>query len=611
MQLQQDCVFHKFNTALPRLAQVVPSWLIALLVLVSPAFALQSVTLAWDPSPEPGIAAYRLKYGTSSGSYTQTIEVGGATSATIPNLSEGNTYFFVVTAVDSSSGESVPSNEVSFSIQAPNLPPTVTMTSPANGGSAIAPAIITLAATASDSDGTVVRVEFYSGATKVGEDSTSPYSYESTLGSPGTYSFTARAFDNQGASAQSAAVSFTANEPPPVEVRNPEIASVTFSPTSGVSLSVSGTAGRSQSVYFSNDMKVWTLLTTATPNSSGTATVTDSAAASLNQRFYRITDGTLSTDAVGFSKLRIAGRAGWQTSAFSYLGVSMVNPTSYQGTVTSKGARSIVDAQADWTDGEFNGSNGEFYLEITSGSWAGLTTDILATNATTKTLTTDDDLSSLLSGGEQFKIRKHRTIGDVFGKNNTVNLKGGTSASASDEVRVFNPVTQSFLVYYYNTTNGGWRTSTNAIPDASNTKLYVDQGVAINRKTAGDLTLVVTGAVKTGQTVVPIGTNSNLCANMYPTGSMTLGNSGLYTSSPTNGLAGSSKLSSADEVQIWNGSAFRRFYYKNSGSGGIGWRESTSAKADASATAIPPGSSVYIIRKKGRAPFNWKMKQPF
>jgi hypothetical protein len=600
-------VFYKFNIASPRWLRILLCSLFALLVGGLPAFALQSVTLAWDPSPEPNLAGYRLKYGTSSGSYTQTLEIGNTTTATVPNLSEGGTYFFVVTAVNSSSLESIPSNEVSFTIAA-NQPPAITMTSPGTGASAITPAIITLAATANDSDGTVVRVEFYSGTTKVGEDGSSPFSYDCTVASPGTYSFTARAFDDEGASAQSSPVTLTATQPP-VEASKPEIASVTYSAAGGAQLTVTGTPGQSQSVFVSSDLKTWTLLASVV-NSTGTLSVNDPSAANLNQRFYRVTDATSTSDTVGFTKLRIAGRTGRQTAAYSYLGINLVNPTSYQGTVSSKAPQSIVDAQADWTDDQFNGANGEFYLEIVSGPMAGLTTDILATNGATKTLTTDDDLSSMLSGGEQFKIRKHRTMGDVFGKNNEAKIKAGTTVSLSDEVRLFNPVTQSFLVHYYNTDVSGWRSSTDATTDTSDTKLYADQGVSICRKATGDVTLVVTGAVKTGQTIVPIGVNSNLCANLYPAGMMTLGNSGLYTGNTTTGLAGAAKLSNADEVQIWNGSTFRRYFYKT-GTGGIGWRDSANLKADASGTQIPAGSAVYVVRKKGRAAFNWKMRQPF
>jgi hypothetical protein len=96
---------------------------------------------------------------------------------------------------------------------------------------------------------------------------------------------------------------------------------------------------------------------------------------------------------------------------------------------------------------------------------------------------------------------------------------------------------------------------------------------------------------------------------MYPAGTLTLGNSGLYTGNNTSGLVGAGKASNADEVQIWNGSTLRRYFYKT-GSGGNGWRLSSNLKSDASSTQIRNGSSIYVIRKNGRPAFNWKIQQP-
>jgi len=81
--------------------------------------------------------------------------------------------------------------------------PTVSMTSPANGASFVAPTSITFTATASDSDGTIQRVEFYVGATLVGTDTTSPYSatWPAVIGA---YSVSAVATDNSGSSTVSA-----------------------------------------------------------------------------------------------------------------------------------------------------------------------------------------------------------------------------------------------------------------------------------------------------------------------------------------------------------------------------------------------------------------------
>jgi Fibronectin type III domain len=92
---------------------------VALAELLSMAHAVPSVTLAWDANAEPDVAGYKLHYGTSSGAYTQIIDVGNATTVTVPNLPAGNTYYFVVTAYNLDGIESLPSNEASCTQQLP------------------------------------------------------------------------------------------------------------------------------------------------------------------------------------------------------------------------------------------------------------------------------------------------------------------------------------------------------------------------------------------------------------------------------------------------------------------------------------------------------------
>ena len=92
-----------------------------------------------------------------------------------------------------------------------NQPPTVSLTAPANNASYAAPATITLQASAADSDGTVSKVEFFSGATKLGEASQAPYSFTWSSVAAGTYSITARATDNAAGATTSSAVAVVVN----------------------------------------------------------------------------------------------------------------------------------------------------------------------------------------------------------------------------------------------------------------------------------------------------------------------------------------------------------------------------------------------------------------
>ncbi|MBI5716181.1 MAG: Ig-like domain-containing protein [Burkholderiales bacterium] len=88
-----------------------------------------------------------------------------------------------------------------------NQAPSVTIDSPAANASFAAGEPIRIAATAADSDGTVTRVEFYNGTTKIGEDATAPYELVWTDAPTGALSITAVAFDSGGNGGVQSAVS--------------------------------------------------------------------------------------------------------------------------------------------------------------------------------------------------------------------------------------------------------------------------------------------------------------------------------------------------------------------------------------------------------------------
>ena len=98
--------------------QVARFSLIIFIIFAIPGLAIAgSATLHWQPNTESDLAGYRIYYGTSSRSYGPYISVGkNTTSYTLNNLTEGQTYYFAVTAVDTSGNESAYSQEVSKTI---------------------------------------------------------------------------------------------------------------------------------------------------------------------------------------------------------------------------------------------------------------------------------------------------------------------------------------------------------------------------------------------------------------------------------------------------------------------------------------------------------------
>ncbi|HET8644096.1 MAG TPA: Ig-like domain-containing protein, partial [Vicinamibacteria bacterium] len=91
-----------------------------------------------------------------------------------------------------------------------NTPPSVSITAPAPNASFAAGANITISANASDPGGSVTQVQFRQGTTAIGSpDTTAPYSVTWSNVAAGSYSLTAVATDNQGASTTSSAVNIT------------------------------------------------------------------------------------------------------------------------------------------------------------------------------------------------------------------------------------------------------------------------------------------------------------------------------------------------------------------------------------------------------------------
>lgn len=110
----------------------------------------------------------------------------------------------------------------------PNQPPAVSISSPTKNSAFISPATIIIDAVASDPDGTIAKVEFFNGQSKLGEKTTAPYSFTWKEVPEGSYLITAAAVDNMNARTVSSSVTVvvekaapTVNQLPVVTIKNP------------------------------------------------------------------------------------------------------------------------------------------------------------------------------------------------------------------------------------------------------------------------------------------------------------------------------------------------------------------------------------------------------
>jgi uncharacterized protein (DUF1800 family) len=95
-----------------------------------------------------------------------------------------------------------------------NLPPSVAILTPANNATITQGTSVSLTADAKDPDGSIARVEYWTGSTLLGTSTGKPYDLAYRPTATGNVSIVAKAFDNAGASAASAAVTLIVVAPP-------------------------------------------------------------------------------------------------------------------------------------------------------------------------------------------------------------------------------------------------------------------------------------------------------------------------------------------------------------------------------------------------------------
>ena len=180
--------------------------------------------LTWNT--KPASTSPQVTWQVAPSNQASTIPV---TSFIAPALANGGVLSFrIFSNGTNSTGPTSSGETVSYGARensAANVPqllvsyvrsaPSVSLTSPEDGSALDAPASVTLAANASDSDGAISQVEFYSGATRVGQLFAPPYTMALSNLTAGNFSFRAVATDNSGLSATSGVVTMSVHLPEP------------------------------------------------------------------------------------------------------------------------------------------------------------------------------------------------------------------------------------------------------------------------------------------------------------------------------------------------------------------------------------------------------------
>ena len=207
-----------------------------LAALSTSAQTTQSVTLAWNPSQDTNVAGYFVYYGPASQTYTNKVNAGNATAATITGLVQGTTYYFSVTAYNAFGMESDFSNEASYTVPVP-LP--------------------------------MMRIQLVSNFTVIGNV---------TVGDGGTIDIADTTATNLPAR------SYLASDTVPVPLPTMRIR---LDSNEQVVLTVTGPSGHTYDIQATRDFANWTVIGTVTVGDGGTVDFVDTIATNLPACFYR------------------------------------------------------------------------------------------------------------------------------------------------------------------------------------------------------------------------------------------------------------------------------------------------------------------------------------
>jgi RHS repeat-associated protein len=229
----------------------------------------------------------------SSGVVNQWLSLGGSSSRdwtmtrSVPGTSETDITILIRRIGTTTT---LASTKVTLRATVASNAPSVSLTSPANNAVSNPGQLITLQATATDTDGTISKVEFFDGTSLIGPGtaSGSTYTRSWTTASIGTHTITAKATDNNSAVTTSASRTIRVNGPPSVSLTAPVSGtSVDKSVNTVLTATASDSDGVSKVEFFDNGIKVGATDTTApysvtwTPTTIGSHSLTARATDSL------------------------------------------------------------------------------------------------------------------------------------------------------------------------------------------------------------------------------------------------------------------------------------------------------------------------------------------
>jgi hypothetical protein len=296
---------------------------------------------------------------------------------------------------------------------------------------------------------------------------------------------------------------------------------------------------------------------------------------------------------------------GYTTQAIN-IGFNFLSPTVHDSVVVAGTFEVVTATTAQDTSAGINfltalgtsGASGTYIVEIS---------DANGTIQETTTWTADTVNVASLAGvvaPVNYKIRKADTVASIFGATNQAGLAAGSFGSAgADQVWIFNGT--GWNKYYYDlfappgfVTPGWVNVDTSSPVDPASINLIYADGFCVNSVSGTDI--VISGEVKPTATELTLAAGFNFVGSVVPVGS-TIATA--FGSANQAGLsAGSFGSAGADQVWVFNGSAWDKYYYDlfaPPGFASAGWvNVNTSLPVDPTLISLPTGYAINAATAK-------------
>lgn len=301
---------------------------------------------------------------------------------------------------------------------------------------------------------------------------------------------------------------------------------------------------------------------------------------------------------VGYQTATINANGGSGTR-YSLVAANLLNPESWAGSLDN----TLKAAPGSFTAGAFNqGSTyAKFYVEITSGSAAGSQADIVSNTTDTLTVTGQTAFQNAIGSGASVKIRKHRTLADVFGGASgttgdaTVVIGKGANSGVADNILLKEGGVDKTFFYSTSALKPGWRDS--ALNASADRPIYQNQGIVVARRANSNLSYTLVGEAKSGVSFYDLPQGFNAVTYPIPADAtlpQIFGGSSGTTGATDVKIAKGANSGTSDNILVAQPNGTYTTYFYSTSALKPGWRD---ASLNSASNVVVSGSSALFIKK--------------